>query len=120
MVPSERNDRYFAKHGYGFGSVGGCSVAALRSLSIEQLNAVCSMILLGDVEEMGIDEDTCGCWAKGIIEDITYPEGVRCGTHDHIPAAEAKAEILAALVYLSGHLAEDIPILQEPGEQGGN
>jgi hypothetical protein len=99
--PSEINERYFATHGHGYGSVlSGDESAPLKTLTVDQLNALVNVVLWGDIHEIGLNEGTLGRMAnpqddKGNVE------------------AETRLQIAAALVYLSGRLAEDLPLLQK-------
>jgi hypothetical protein len=95
---SELNERYFNKHGHGFGSV--ChddSLHALKTLTIEQIDALVQMALSGDIQEIGLCEDLLGSWANDSVMDEEQ---------------EFRTQFAAAIVYLSGRLAEDIPYLQ--------
>jgi hypothetical protein len=96
----ERNERYFEKKGYGFGTVlsGDAHVKALRSMSKEQIEALLEIILLGDIDEISSDELLLGEWAI-TQEDLKDRE------------AEVLKQLAATLVYLSGRLAEDFPML---------
>lgn len=101
----ERNDIYFAKHSYGFGSVGLTpeQVQALRVLTVEQLDALAYVALLGDIHEVALDEDTLGSWAASACKH----------SEEGDEEAETRMYIVAALVYLSGRLANEIPLLKE-------
>ena len=101
---SERNERYIAKHQYGFGSVLSEGEAdALKTLNVPQIEALLNMILWGDIHEIGTDEDVLGKMASNqrVPRCMADVEG------------ETRVQTAAALVYLSGHLAEDIPLLTE-------
>lgn len=102
VYAAERNARYFAKHGYGSGCVGGCSLDVIRSLTVDQLNELIELILRGDVWEVPLDADTIGVCTKHVPKD-----GKRMD-----PEEEFAYQLIAALVYLSGHLAEDFPALR--------
>lgn len=118
MKNFDANERYIAKHGHGCGKVMlyPASVKALRSLTTEQISALCELLILGDVEEAPIDEDTIGIWAKPFLDDI-YVDST-----DPVTTAieEQTAQTVAALVYVSGHLAADIPFLCDKEEGNMN
>jgi hypothetical protein len=106
---SETNERYLAKHGHGYGSVlSGEKSAPLKTLNVAQLDALVNVILWGDIHEIGLDEDTLG--RIGASLPTSFP-----GDSE----ADTRLQIVAALVYLSGRLAEDIPSLQEKEKPNG-
>ena len=98
----ERNERYFAKKGYGFGSVlsNTAHIAPIRALTVEQIEALLAVFLLGDVDEIGGDELLLGPWK------IEQGDGKDRET-------ELRKQFAASIVYLSGHLAEDFEILRD-------
>ena len=95
----ERNEKFYARHGHGFGSVGMSekNITALRNLNDDQLNSLLDMILIGDIEEIGRNEDTLGDWNKPIDDDDEE--------------SRVRLQMAAALIYLSGRLAEDVSFL---------
>jgi len=98
---SEKNERYFAKYGHGYGSVlSGDESAPLKTLTVDQINALVNVILWGDINEIGLNEGTLGKMAT--------PQDDRGNTE-----AETRLQIAAALVYLSGRLAEDLTLLRK-------
>ena len=100
----ERNERYFKKHGYGFGTIL-CDdkvLETLRTLSLDQIRAIIELILHGDIWEVGGDSDLLGVY-EWTPDDYSDPE------------SEHSKALVAALVYLTGHLAEDIPELIDAG-----
>lgn len=97
----ELNQRYFDKHGGGCGPVGsGDQLAVLKTLTKEQVEALVYMALLGDIHEVPLDEDLMGKWAAKPREQMD-------------DETEMRRQFAAAVVYLSGRLAEDIPLLME-------
>ncbi len=97
----ERNERYFAKTGYGCGSVMSDPkhVEALRSLTKEQIEALLHLFFMSDIYEVDSGELILGRWklTREVMENDKE--------------AETMAQLAASLVYLSGHLAEDFPFL---------
>jgi len=104
MKSAECNERYFAKTGYGFGSVmsNPDHVKALRSLTKEQIEALLNMILLGDIYEVGEDKLILGAFSP---------------SQDQDRESEILTQMAASLVYLSGHLAEDFELLRNKNEE---
>ncbi len=98
-MSSERNERYFALHGYGFGRIG-CAVATLRTLTPEQVNAVAELILLGDIAEIACDVDLLG------------PRFAEWADKHRDEETQTRLQAVAALVYASGRLAVDLPALR--------
>ena len=97
----ESNKKYVGIKGNGCGSVMSdtAEVDAIRSMSIEQLDAVVQLILLGDASEVPLDELTVGRW------DINV--GINMDQE-----TQRDLSLIAALVYLSGRLADEIPSLK--------
>lgn len=106
------NEKFEEKQGYGYGPVFSFHTdielhdqkiaAILQTLTIEQLNAIITVLLLGDVAEIGVNDLTIGDWTNAIDE-----------SSEHWRETEAMLENVAAITYLSGRLASEIPILKE-------
>ena len=97
---AEHNEKALeAWGGMGPGTVMSAGAAdPLKTLDESQIDALLGMILLGDVQELPIDTVLLGKWGKVPKDD---------------PEAELRLLIAAAVVYLSGRIATDVPFLTE-------
>ena len=97
-MKAEYNHKYYQKHRktFDFTGLGLKTKQTLRALSVEQIEAIVDLILLGYHDEIPIDNDTVGKWTKPGMAD-----------------KKIKLKIVATLVFLSGRLAEEIPLLEE-------
>lgn len=103
---AERNEQYFALTGYGFCMVMQAGHAdPLKTLDEFQLEALVEFLLLGSFGKVSPDEHLLGHWGLGDHEKFSCDE------------EEYRMTAAAALVYLSGRLAEDIPLLQREKEE---
>ena len=103
---AENNAGYFEIKGYGFCMVLQAGHAdPLKTLDENQLEALLEFLLLGSFGKVAPDEHLLGHWGLGDKERFTCDE------------QEYRMTAAAALVYLSGHLAEDIPFLQNERQE---
>jgi hypothetical protein len=98
---AEHNAGYFKIMGYGFCMVLSAGHAdPLKTLDENQLEALLELLMLGSFGKVAPDEHLLGHWGLGGKENFTCDE------------QEYRMTAAAALVYLSGNLAKDIPFLQ--------
>jgi len=94
---SEYNHKYYQKKHKEceYAGLSDKTIKTIRELSIEQIEAISSLILLGYNGTIPVDEYTVGAWTN------------------RMEPSKIKRELVAMLVFMSGRIADEIPLLRE-------